>query len=371
MTEKRIRVLVVGRGEPERGGIPTFMAGLFEGTLADSVEFSFVNLTPEGESDGGGAVSVANVARTLSDLRTVYAAASGADVVHIHSALAPAPTLLRAGLLAGAAKARGAAVVMHAHGGRVVDFVESRGARVLVRQCLGRPVDRVIAVAGSVTTALSPIIGSTNITTIPNGVDCARFVPRVGASHRPPRILYVGHLTTRKGVLDLLEASDMLASRGHVHEVHLVGGRSDDGAIAADRVADALAGAPDHVVQHGPSSAESMPSMYQEAEIFCLPSWWEAMPLSVLEAMASGLPVVASNVGAIDTMLGPSEARCGVTVAPQNPEALAGALEELLVNPVRRIELGERARKRAVNSYALDAVHESILHIYREVADPS
>ena len=114
-----------------------------------------------------------------------------------------------------------------------------------------------------------------------------------------------------------------------------------------------------------------MPSTYGDAEIFCLPSWWEAMPLSVLEAMASGLPVVASDVGAIDTMLGPPEERCGITVAPQDPAALARALEELLADPSKRVELGERARKRAVLSYALDAVHESIFRIYRELADPS
>ena len=168
------------------------MAELINGGLADVVEFSFANLTPDEESDAGGAVSVANVQRTLSDIRTVYARASGADVVHIHSALAPAPTLFRAGLLAGAAKARGAAVVMHAHGGRVVDFVETRGRKALSRLCLGRPVDRAIAVADSVTSALSPVIGSTMVTTIPNGVDCARFVPRDGRAMFRPEFSTLG-----------------------------------------------------------------------------------------------------------------------------------------------------------------------------------
>jgi len=371
MTEKQIRVLVVGRGQPERGGIATFMAELLEGGLADLVEFSFVNLTPGEDSDAGGAVSVTNIRRSLSDIRTLYANAAGADVVHIHSALAPAPTMLRAGLLACAAKARGAAVIMHAHGGRVVDLVESRGATALARLCLGPPVDRVVAVAESVTAALSPVTGSTTVTTIPNGVDCARFASSSGASHVPPRILYVGHLTTRKGVLDLLEASSILSSRGRVHELHIVGGRSDDGAAESDMVADALDGAPDHVVQHGPLSAQAMPAMYHDAEIFCLPSWWEAMPLSVLEAMASGLPVVASDVGAIDVMLGSNEERCGITVAPQDPDALANALEELLVDAEERTRLGECARNRATSSYDLRAAHESILRIYQELVDPS
>ena len=109
-------VLLVGKGAPDRGGIPTFLETLRGGPLAQEHDLRFLNVAHAGVPEGGRA-TVGNIRRTVRDAVAVWRAARGRDVVHIHSALAPAVTVLRAALLAVAGRARGSAVVIHAHGG--------------------------------------------------------------------------------------------------------------------------------------------------------------------------------------------------------------------------------------------------------------
>src|SRR5204862_6978171 len=137
--------------------------------------------------------------------------------------------------------------------------------------------------------------------------------------HHPPRVLYVGLLTARKGVLDLIEASRLLRDEGVDHELLLLGGMPDEGPEAAQPV---LAAADGVARLLGTRPPEEMPAAYADADVFCLPSWWEAMPLSVLEAMAAGLPVVASDVGDVSRLV---TAECGAVVPAKDPQRLAEA----------------------------------------------
>ena len=132
--------------------------------------------------------------------------------------------------------------------------------------------------------------------------------------HDPPRVLFVGGITARKGVLDLLEASSTLLAEGVAHEVRLVGGVPDEGERSHDEVRDAL---PPQAVMVGPVDPADIPAAYDGADVFCLPSWWEAMPLTVLEAQAAGLPVVASDVGDVATMV--QDGVTGRLVPPRDP----------------------------------------------------
>ena len=98
----------------------------------------------------------------------------------------------------------------------------------------------------------------------------------------------------------------------------------------------------------GTRPPEEMPAVYAAADVFCLPSWWEAMPLSVLEAMAAGLPVVATDVGDVgrDRV---DDGETGFVVPPRRPEQLAAcAAQTLLEDPaLRRGGWGTPARARA------------------------
>jgi glycosyltransferase involved in cell wall biosynthesis len=107
-------------------------------------------------------------------------------------------------------------------------------------------------------------------------------------------------------------------------------------------------------------------SAYQAADVLCLPSISEAMPYSVLEAMFSGCPVVATDVGGVAEMLGST----GLVVPPRNPEQMAAALLSLLAGQgaaAYRRELADRALERARSRYEITECSQRFQLIYDRV----
>lgn len=340
------RVVVVGRGAPERGGIPSYLAMMERESDRLGVPVVVVNLTPSRPGEGGRA-TLTNFYRTLGDAWRVFRIARGGDIVHVHSALAPTVTAVRAGLLLLSARLRGARTVLHAHGGRLAQQPPQGLGRGLTSLVV-RSATRVVAVAEVVREALERLgVDEARMVVIPNGVAVQSYarVPSRAASpdgeqEHPPRVLYAGILSRRKGVLDLAEASERLHARGVAHELWLAGGLPDEGQAAYDEVLRAL---PERVRVLGALPPESMPETYAACDVFCLPSWWEAMPLTVLEAQATGLPVVATDVGDVARVV--MDGQTGLLVPPQDTDALVAALESLLVSADRRATMGARARE--------------------------
>ncbi len=357
------RVLLVGKGAPDRGGIPTFLNDLRTGDVGRTHEITFLNLAHDGTPQGG-TVTVKNIVRTIRDAVSVWRTASDNQIVHIHSALAPTVTVIRAGILAGAARARGCSVVMHVHGGNIATWL-ALPARPLVLRLALAPVDRVVAVWSAGYDALVEVLGEHRVRLIENGVDTDRFGAAAATHSPPPRVLYVGLLTPRKGVLDLIAASQRLHDEDVDHELWLLGGTPDEGPAAAEPVLEAARG---RATLLGTRPPEDMPDAYSAADVFCLPSWWEAMPMSVLEAMASGLPVVATDVGDVAHLV--LDGSTGYVVPTQDPERLAAALRALLTDPERRRSMGAAGRARAEQHFSLRATARAVCDVYEQAKEP-
>lgn len=352
------RILLVGKGFPDRGGIPTFLNTLERSALGSRHEITFLNVAHAGTPEGGE-VTMGNVKRTLNDALRIFREAKHHDIVHIHSALAPTVTVGRAGLLALAGRLRGCGVIIHAHGGNIETWLTTRFRRFLMRMAMW-PAHRVVAVWTAGERALIDALGPAKVRLIDNGVETEKFGEPEPA-HTPPRILYVGLLTPRKGVLDLIEASRQLADEGVEHQLQLLGGTPDEGPAAAEPVLEA---AKDTAELLGTRPPEEMPAAYAQADVFCLPSWWEAMPLSVLEAMAAGLPVVATDVGDVSRLVTED---CGRVVPTKSPRELAEALRELIVDLDVRQAKGKAARARAETTFSSDATAEAVDALYAEI----
>jgi len=115
----------------------------------------------------------------------------------------------------------------------------------------------------------------------------------------------------------------------------------------------------------GPLSREEIAEILSKASVFSFPSLKEGMPLSVLEAMASAVPVVGSNIPGINDVIIHGEN--GILVPPRNPEALANAIMLLLEDRSLRRKLGQNARKVITEKYNWSKVINDLEKVYEEI----
>ncbi|HLK12037.1 MAG TPA: glycosyltransferase family 4 protein [Candidatus Binatia bacterium] len=205
-----------------------------------------------------------------------------------------------------------------------------------------RRAARVVACASSLAAsarALAPEAAS-RVVYVPNGVDLARFAPEVVPyPHGRPYVLAVGRLAHQKGFDVLLEAW-ALAGPAAAGVDLLLAGDGPDRAALERQAAELGIAASVHFL--GSTQSARLAALYRGALLLACPSRWEGLPLVCLEAMASGCPVVGSDVDGIPDAVTPGET--GLLVPPREPTALAGALTALLGDPARRAAFGARAR---------------------------
>ncbi len=199
-----------------------------------------------------------------------------------------------------------------------------------------------------------------SIRVIPNGVDPQRFAPPKKRTWDPPRLLFVGRVVYQKGLDVLLEALAGLSTPQHWH-LTLVGDgpyRPTLEALAAGR------GLRERVTFAGWQPPERIPTFYREANLFVFPSRDEGMPNAVLEAMASGLPIVATRIAGNEELVTPE---VGVLVPKDDPAALREALLRLLPDSASRQRLGAAARQRVRQHFTWEATARQYLALFHEV----
>jgi colanic acid/amylovoran biosynthesis glycosyltransferase len=174
------------------------------------------------------------------------------------------------------------------------------------------------------------------------GIDLDHFRMR-GARPQssPPRLVTVGRLSSEKGQVVLLRACRLLAERGTQVHLTLIGSGPLEGLIR-DEVANATM--EDLVELTGELPPEAVRSRLEEADVFCLTSFAEGLPISIMEAMAVGVPVIATSIAGIPELV--VNEKTGLLVPPGNVVALADALEKLLGNAKLRQKIVGAARKR-------------------------
>jgi glycosyltransferase involved in cell wall biosynthesis len=205
-------------------------------------------------------------------------------------------------------------------------------------------------------------------TVIPNGIDPERFHPAAagpvraglaplsGIDPAAPLVVCVGRLCRQKGQDVLLRAWDTVVQKVPDARLVLVGDGPD-----CDRLRE---GALDSVLFAGAVTDAS--PWYQAADLVVLPSRWEGMALAPLEAMACGRPVVVTDVDGARESLPPSfAARC--LVPPEDPAVLAGAVTELLLDPLLRESLGNRGREHVLSTHDVRHTARAVAKVYRDV----
>lgn len=230
-----------------------------------------------------------------------------------------------------------------------------------------RSFDRVVVVSDAVGAILRHSgMSERKLRTIANGVEVERFQgtqPSLKSSSSTFSLVgFVGRLVPGKGADVLLRAAPRVLSRYPNSRFVLVG----DG--PARRELESLAsqlGVTDRVLFAG--VREDMPQVYRSFDLLVLPSFCEAMPMCVLEAMAAGKPVIATRVGAVPKLIEDDET--GILIEPGDVAGLSAAILNLLEDPQRAHRLGKSGQTRATEQFSDHAMACEYVHLYSEVTN--
>ena len=286
------------------------------------------------------------------------------DIVHTHSS--------KGGFL-GRIAARLAGVPVVVHTPHVFAFqmavgplrrrlylaLERGAARLADRIICVCPAERAAAILARVAQPAQLVVIENGIAPLPPPIAAARAQMRSELAIRPDELVVgtVGRYTRQKGHADLLAAAPAVLQRHPRTRFVLAGAGELRPAIEAQIARLALG---DHVLLVG--AQEDAARFYPAFDVTVLPSLWEGLPYSLLEAMAAGAAVVATRVGGIPDVI--LSGKTGLLVPPLAPEALAQAIAALLADPALRARLGAAARALVPVRYAVDTMVRKTAELY-------
>lgn len=203
------------------------------------------------------------------------------------------------------------------------------------------------------------------MTVVPVGVDHTVFRPLPGAQPVPGRLMVTSSSDVpMKGLLPLLEAVAKLRTERDV-ELTVIGRPKAGGRV--DRAIDRL-GLRQVVHSVSGITDADLARRYGEAEVAVVPSLYEGFSLPAVEAMACGVPVVATTGGALPEVVG-SDGETGLLVPPDDPGALAGAIGRLLDDPALRQRVGAAGRRRVLDRFTWEVTAKGTAACYRSLVD--
>jgi len=250
--------------------------------------------------------------------------------------------------------------------------MDYRPNRIFAPYLFQRAVDCVVAISDGVADSLAAAgVERSRITVVPSGVDCERFRPpsaderararaKFGVGDGEIAIAAVGALEPRKGHRYLIEAVAALAqaSDGLVIRCFIAG----HGSIRADLESKiAESGCAGRVAMLG--RIEDPRELLWASDIFAMPSLNEGLGVAALEAMAIGLPTIASAVGGLREVV--EHDRSGILVEPARPDEIGSAIARLKKSAELRTKMGAAARARVVENYSMDSMARWTLELYR------
>lgn len=307
--------------------------------------------------DGGAAAKLYAMAQAYLALLWILLRGKAA-LVHVHTA-SRASFWRKCGMLLLARLFR-VPTIIHLHGGGFAEFYEKEcgpARRWLIRNIYDH-ASRVIVLSGQWETWMRGVTRNPNVTSLYNPVVVGDTVPDCNSRDRAT-VLMLGRLNRGKGAYDLVQAA---AAMAHDDFRLKLGG---DGEIEQVREAARAAGVGEHVDLLGWVGPKEKARHLGAATVFVLPSYYEGLPMSVLEAMAAGMPVVTTPVGGIPEAV--TDGVEGFLVAPGDIAALVDRLTTLLADPALAQRMGQAGRRKVENTFAHSIIMPQLERMYVEL----
>jgi glycosyltransferase involved in cell wall biosynthesis len=357
---------------PDQGGPKGGMGSVTENMIhffennKDIVQLSYYNTLHKIRPITSSSLLVRILTGISNSLKTYYGTLfilkkNKPDLIHLASSASFA--LIKDYLIVEAARRRNIPIVMHWHFGRVPDLAVAKNwewslFKYVIRHCT------LSIVIDPKTLETLQKEGISNILYIPNSMapdveNKAKGLKHNKNQHRNKnKLIYVGHVIKDKGVFELVEACSKIPA---IDELMLVGSYSEEikkelAVIAAKKNEGTW------LKFTGQQSKEQVLEIMSNSSVLALPSYTEGFPMVIVEAMAMGCAIIATNVGAIPEMLAiTSDKPCGICIPPQNVDKLEAAILSLFGNAENINILGQRGVERVLKTYNFEKVNGEYL----------
>lgn len=264
-----------------------------------------------------------------------------------------------------AADVRGLSYYLENYSDGLFRWVYYKSVNLLEKNNLSK-LDRVIVNSKFTRGVIKKAYSLNNLSLCYKSVDLSDYKRNISESEKgnkqePPFILFVGSNLFRKGIPDLLKALAILKAKGLTINLKVVGEENVPKDIL--KLTDML-GLCQEVDYLGLLSQQNLKTLYREASVFTLPSLTEALGVSILEALASNLPVIATRVGGIPEII--EHGVNGILVEPHDPKMLAGAIYKIITEP----GLADHLRKNSLHTlekFSLEQMMKCTYEIYNDV----
>jgi glycosyltransferase involved in cell wall biosynthesis len=375
---RRRRILLVGPLLPDEkavdvGGIQVFVKNFLRSDIAEDHDIFCVNTSGNRPRRARGKLDLANVVLFLGQLSVFCLSLllRWPDVVQIETSRRKG--FFKHSVFVLISKVLRRRTVVSLHSGYFQQFYEEElgplGRRYVRAILSWSDAVRVLSSGWAKFFVEKLGLPQTRIVPIPNFLDLEAFdaiPPRNRPNGTSLTVLFVGSVGTDKGAFDLLRAAELLMRTGIDFRLIIVGPEQEKGALARAKEIVEKAGLQERTQLAGARDHDETLGYYGCSDIFVLPSRFEGLPYCILEALAAGLPVVSTNVGAIPEVI--AEGENGFLVTPGDVECLAERLRTLLTDRHLRASMGQANRLKAITDFSLAAGASRFRALYEKIA---
>jgi glycosyltransferase involved in cell wall biosynthesis len=356
-------VLLLGPHRAAVSGVSTHLNLLMASTLAEEFEVVHFQVGSEGRSEGAAGRFLRLVLSPFFLAATIIF--RHVSIVHLNTSLNPRAYWRDLGYLA-VSKMLGARVVYQVHGGALPQrfFAKSRSLTAFLRWTLKVP-DLVLVLAQCELEAYRDFVPEQQVVALPNGIDCRPYgaIPTVRSEpDQPLRLVYIGRLAREKGLYETLQGLRLAHELGVDARLVVAGSGAEETRLR--RYAQALGIAP-RVCFVGPVFGADKVKLLAGADAMVLPSYSEGLPYALLEAMAAGIPVIATPVGAIPDVV--SDGIHGFLVPPRDGKSIAESLALMAGDRERLSWMSRACRRRIRAAFSIERLAQELALHYAKL----
>lgn len=357
---KKKKILIVGPDQSLKGGVAHHIRTLLASPLNENFELKYFKIG-SGQNDSRSEIFLKFVLapfRFLWKLRTFWP-----DVVHFNPSF-DMKSIIRELNLAVLCKIFKRPTLLQFHGGTMVNFINN-GRIPFYLKMITNLTSHLVVLTDIQKAPLLKFCPVKKITVIPNMVDTALFSTKNDRYRSHYRILYMSKIESKKGIFDVIDSvQDVIKKIPNV--TFLFAGDGPDKEKL--KLLCCEYGLEDHVKLMGYVQEKKKATFLSRGDIFLFPSQYdEGMPYSLIEAMAAGLPIIATTMGGVPDVI--EDRVNGFLIPSQHPEQLAQATIKLLSNSKARKKIGRLNRIKAATEYDITIVSKKFSRLYEKLSE--